>query len=218
MDLERRTLQVKRPRSGGWGKTEEWGAANTNVEQVALLRSAGSGSLPARRPGPGNRSRARVSLAAPAPAASEAGAKALSKVHSVISIPPAGEPWPPGGPGSHCFINVYHRWKTAGTHCTGHRPTQKCPRGKRSQTASEGPCEPLPQPGSHQHQIFDSLLVGLPPASTGRDSAPRPHHPAHTWLVQIEICSKCRIHPDYEGLAYKTKVNYLNYFSYIDYP
>ena len=97
-------------------------------------------------------------------------------------------------------------------------PPRNAHRGKRSQTASEGPCEPLPQPGSHQHQIFDSLLVGLPPASTGRDSAPRPHHPAHTWLVQIEICSKCRIHPDYEGLAYKTKVNYLNYFSYIDYP
>lgn len=42
----------------------KWGEASTNVEQVALLRSVGSGNLPARHPGPGNRSRAGVSLAA----------------------------------------------------------------------------------------------------------------------------------------------------------
>lgn len=38
---------------GEGGGTKKWGEASTDVEQMALLRSAGSENLPARHPGPG---------------------------------------------------------------------------------------------------------------------------------------------------------------------
>lgn len=41
-------------RAGKERSTVKWGEASTNVEQVALLRSVGSGNLPSRHPGPGN--------------------------------------------------------------------------------------------------------------------------------------------------------------------
>lgn len=141
--MKRRVLKVKRV---GYGEeTEKWGEAKTNVEQVALGRPTAlrSFSKPSwaweqkpcpRLPGSSGR------------AAAEARSPALSKVHSFISIPPCQ-----GSPGlpevlSHCFVNVYRSWKTAGTQ-QGRPHTQtstegtQMPQGSQCQrsTAALGP-------------------------------------------------------------------------------
>lgn len=132
--MKRRVLKVKRV---GYGEeTEKWGEAKTNVKQVALGRSTAlrSFSKPSwaweqkpcpRLPGSSGR------------AAAEARSPALSKVHSFISIPPCQ-----GSPGlpevlSHCFVNVYRSWKTAGTQ-QGRPHTQTSTEGMRMPQGSQG--------------------------------------------------------------------------------
>lgn len=136
----------------------------------------GSGNLPARHPGPEQKS-SRCFPGSSGRAVAEASSKALSKVHSIICIRPTPhprEPRPPRGPGSHCFVNVYHRWKTVGTHSTGRLPTQKCTRGLANATRSRLPPRVLASPS--QNQAGTSLksphprLAALEPSSTVGDS------------------------------------------------
>lgn len=136
----------------------EWETVRSGVRplqmwrQVALLRFAGSENLPARNPGPRNKSHAHVSLAAQTLQPQRPGLKPYLRYTALSPFLPVGEPRPPGGPGSHCFVNIYHNWKTAGTHRHGLPSHTEM---YTQQITPVGPQEPLPQPGRHQWNRLD---------------------------------------------------------------
>lgn len=147
---------------------------------MALLRSAGSGTLPARPPGPGKRSQARVSLADRAPAASEARSKALSKVHSIISIPPHREsPGLPEGPAPTASLMFTVAGKQRAHTAWATFLPRNVPRACKhhtQQSTSACPCEP-PATARREPSSTDCWrpvpahpLAALVPSSTGRNS------------------------------------------------
>lgn len=168
--------------------------------QVALPRSAGSETLPARRPGPGKRRQARVSRAARAPTASAARFKALSKVHSIISISPTptptrGSPGLPEGPAPTALLmftvaeNSGHTWHGPPAHPEtqpGHGNTtlNRCPHPR-----PKGPMSPChSQAGTRMPQTagVKSCTPGSSPGpfGTGRSSETGNGDPAAQHTVE----------------------------------
>lgn len=137
----------------------KWGEASTNVEQVALLRSVGSGNLPARHPGPGNRSRAGVSLAAWAGQRQRPALKPYLRYTALSASAPPPTPGSQGLPeglaptASLMFTIAGKQW--AHTARATFPPSNAHGARKRhtQQVTSEGPREPLAQPGGHQPQV-----------------------------------------------------------------
>ena len=133
--------------------TEKWGEANTNVEQVALLRSVSSGNLPARHPGPGIRSRAGVSLAARAGQRQRPALKPYLRYTALSASTPPPTPGSPGLPEGLAptvllmFTISGKQWAHTAGPAFPPRNAHGDSKCHTQQIASKGPREPLTQPG-----------------------------------------------------------------------